>query len=252
MPAGGYPCSGRAPNSRKYLSRRVFMDRTEDQNGCRRCGTCCENGGPALHSSDLPLLVNGALSVEDLITIRKGELVHDPVKDSIVPVKKELVKIRGIKNTWACTFYSKENSGCRMYLDRPSACRTLKCWDTADILDLAGKDLMSRLDIVNKDNPLRDKIIEHERLYPCPDLKKLYPVVSVPSAQTIKKLEQISSRELSYRMNLVDQFDLSISQEMFYFGRPVFQLLTSLGFMAEETHSGISLEFSPDSLNTVH
>lgn len=41
-----------------------------------------------------------------------------------------------------------------MYDHRPLACKILKCWDTDDILELIGKNLLSRLDIVKEGNPL--------------------------------------------------------------------------------------------------
>ena len=82
------------------------------QKECKLCWTCCKKGGPALHSQDLPLIEKGLLSVEDLITIRKGELVHNPGKNSIEPVKTEFLKIKGTKGSWACTFYDKSGNGC--------------------------------------------------------------------------------------------------------------------------------------------
>ncbi|MCK5836721.1 MAG: YkgJ family cysteine cluster protein [Desulfobacula sp.] len=220
------------------------MDHITHQNECKRCGTCCEKGGPALHTQDLPLIEKGFLSFEKFITIRKGELVHDPVSNSIEPVKKEFLKIRGIKNSWACLFYDKTSNGCTIYDHRPLACKILKCWDTHDILELAGKNLLSRLDIVKEGNPLREKLIEHEELFPCPDLKTISQTISRSSKKTVKKLERIINKDLAYRIRAIDEFNLSVSQELFYFGRPLFQLLTPLGFTTRETSSGIKLRFS--------
>jgi Fe-S-cluster containining protein len=216
------------------------MNHMTHQNECKRCGTCCEKGGPALQTQDLPLIEKGFLSFEKLITIRKGELAHDPVSNSIEPVKKELLKIRGIKNSWACIFYDKTRNGCTIYDHRPLACQILKCWDTDDILELIGKNLLSRLDIVKEGNPLREQLIEHEELFPCPDLK----TISRSSKKTVKKLERIINKDLAYRIRAIDEFNLSVSQELFYFGRPLFQLLTPLGFTTRETSSGIKLRFS--------
>lgn len=214
------------------------------QNECKRCGTCCEKGGPALHTQDLPLIEKGLLSFESFITIRKGEFVHDPVSNSIKPVKKELLKIRGIKDSWACNFYDKTRNGCTIYNHRPLACKILKCWDTDDILALAGKDLLSRLDIVKESNPLREKLIEHEELFPCPDLKAISQTISPSSKKTIKKLERIINKDIAYRLQAIDEFNLSVLLELFYFGRPLFQLLTPFGFTTRETSSGIKLRFS--------
>ena len=214
------------------------------QNECKQCGTCCEKGGPALHTQDLPLIEKGFLSFDNLITIRKGELAHDPVSSSVASVKNELIKIRGIKDSWTCIFYDKTRNGCTIYDHRPHACKILKCWDTDDILGLAGKNLLSRLDIVKEGNPLRKKLIEHEALFPCPDLKTISRTITRSSKKTIKKLERISNKDLAYRIRAIEEFKLSVSQELFIFGRPLFQLLAPLGFTTRETSSGIKLGFS--------
>jgi len=213
------------------------------QNECKRCGTCCENGGPALHSQDLPLIEKGLLSFEDLITIRKGELVDDPVTKSIEPAKTEFLKIRGTKGSWACIFYDKNQNGCSIYGHRPFACGVLKCWDTKGILELAGKDLLSRLDIVKENNPLRQRLIEHESLFPLPDLKDITRTISRSSKKTIKKLERMCNKDIAHRIQSVDTFQLSVALELFYFGRPIFEMLTPLGFDIRETASGIKLKF---------
>ena len=213
------------------------------QNECKRCGTCCKNGGPALHSQDLPLIEKGFLTFEALITIRKGELAHDPVIDAIAPVPAEFIKIRGTKGSWACIFYDDRQNGCTIYDHRPLACKVLRCWDTREILELAGTDLLSREDIIKKDNPLKDKWMEHEALFPVPPLNVISRTISRSSKNTIKKLERLCNRELAHRMQIVHQFHLSIEQELFYFGRPIFELLTSLGFAIRETGTGIKLKF---------
>ncbi len=219
------------------------MNGMSQQNECKRCGTCCENGGPALHSQDLPLIEKGILTFDALITIRKGELAHDPVTDSIEPVPAEFIKICGTKGSWACTFYDINQKGCTIYDHRPFACGVLKCWDTEKILELAGTDLLSRHDIVKDDNPLKTRWMEHEALFPVPHLKTLSQTISRSSKKTVKKLERICNKEIAHRIRTVDQFHLSIAQELFYFGRPIFELLRPLGFTITETASGIKLKF---------
>lgn len=65
------------------------------QTGCRRCGTCCEKGGPSLHLADKPLVVDGQIPARCLFTLRKGERVRDNVAGTLVPLEREIVKIRG-------------------------------------------------------------------------------------------------------------------------------------------------------------
>jgi branched-chain amino acid transport system substrate-binding protein len=62
---------------------------------CRRCGRCCLQGGPALHRADLPLIGDGGIPLERLITIRRGELADNPVAGGVRATRVELVKIAG-------------------------------------------------------------------------------------------------------------------------------------------------------------
>jgi len=213
------------------------------QNECNRCGTCCKNGGPALHSQDIPLLAKGLLSLENLITIRKNELVDEPGTNSIVPSKSEFLKIRGVKGSWACIFYDKIQNRCSIYTHRPVACRILKCWDTKGILEIAGKDLLSRLDVIKENDPLRKRLMEHEALFPIPDLKAISRTITRSSRKTIKKLERMCNKDIAHRIESVGTFHLSVNLELFYFGRPIFEMLTPLGFDIRETPSGVKLKF---------
>jgi Fe-S-cluster containining protein len=66
------------------------------QTECSHCGTCCANGGPALHMQDRELIEGGSIPISHLITIRKGELVHNPVTNRLQAAKSELIKINGV------------------------------------------------------------------------------------------------------------------------------------------------------------
>ncbi len=65
-----------------------------------------------MHIQDLELVGNGKilkLPVSSLITIRKGELAHNPLTQKIQPVTVELVKIVGTGRQWDCCYYNKED-----------------------------------------------------------------------------------------------------------------------------------------------
>ena len=48
-------------------------------NSCRRCGTCCEKGGPGLHVADMGLLEH--IPMKDVVCLRRGELEQIPLAD---------------------------------------------------------------------------------------------------------------------------------------------------------------------------
>ncbi|HKK89842.1 MAG TPA: YkgJ family cysteine cluster protein [Desulfobacteraceae bacterium] len=211
---------------------------------CRQCGACCEKGGPALHTRDLELTAQGRLSLDHLITIRKNELAFDPVKNSVEPVKEELVKVSGVNGTWACRFYNKTSHGCTVYKNRPQACRVLECWDTDAILALSGRDLVSRIDILADNPSLKKMVAEHEERYPCPDMEMISRKGPRSSRKVVSSFEAMITAELAHRSAAVKAHNMSVSLEMFCFGRPLFQLFQALGCQVRETPKGLKLKFN--------
>ncbi len=198
----------------------------EKKQECKRCGTCCSSGGPALHREDEQIIRAGKIPLAQLITIRKGEIAHNPLSNSLQPVKRELVKISGIGREWNCFYFDPEEKGCTIYDHRPKACRVLECWDTAEIEKLIEKDTLCRLDLIDEDNPVRPYVKEHESQFPCPDMSAL---LTAGPAEAAKDLEDLVNREGAYRTQLVKNFDLSLGEELFFFGRPLFHLFVSAG-----------------------
>ncbi len=213
---------------------------TAEQTTCKQCGTCCKQGGPALHIQDLELVSSGKIPVSRLITIRKGELVHKPLSEKIQPVTVELVKLVGKKGQWECCFY-EDTLGCTVYKDRPYACLVLKCWDIGEITALMEKDTISRFDILDKDDPVIALIEEHERICPCDDLGYIQSHLDRLSDEQKNELEQRVRSDLSFRTRVTGDLQLKLSEELFYFGRPLFQLLQPLGVQISESSSGVRL-----------
>jgi len=212
------------------------------QNSCKRCGNCCKQGGPALHKQDLTLVHDGKIPISSLITIRKGELTDNPLAGTIRPVGVELVKIIGTGRQWDCCYFDEEK-GCLIYENRPQACVVLKCWDTEEILKLVEKETLSRFDILSSDDPLIPVIREHERICPYPDLLHIKNNGSQLSSKLKKELEKLVRDDLRFRTRIIRDFDLKLSEELFYFGRPLFQLLQPLGATVVESQSEITLKW---------
>jgi Fe-S-cluster containining protein len=214
------------------------------QSACRRCGTCCSQGGPALHHRDLDLIASGRIPLDRLITVRKGELAHNPLTGRVQAVRVELVKIAGFGEDWRCSYYDAEIRGCGIYGHRPQACEVLQCWDTEAILALVEKDLLSRLDIVDPTELLARLIDEHEERCPCPPgLEGLADRPQDMARAEQVRLEQLVSADLIFREQVVREYGLSLQQEMFYFGRPIFQLLQPFGIRLGRLGKGFVLHW---------
>lgn len=212
------------------------------QESCKRCGECCKQGGPALHLEDLEFVRSGKLPTSSLITIRKGELVQNPRTGKIQAVAVELVKIVGAGKQWDCCYHSA-TGGCTIYDFRPQACRVLKCWDTTDILALVERDTLSRVDILPEDHCILPAIKESDSLFPCDDLQEIYHNRYAISTAMQIKVEKQANDDIRFRTQAVAEFQLRLCDELFYFGRPFFQLLQSLGVGVSESPSGIKLHW---------
>lgn len=213
------------------------------QNECRRCGICCTKGGPALHSEDLPLIKNGTIPRSRLITIRKGELVHKPFSDKPLAAAGELIKICGIGKEWQCFYFDSVDKGCKIYTNRPIACSTLQCWETSAIEKLIETDTITRFDIVDKNDSMFAVLEKHERLCPCPDMLDVAEAVKNHDPSVIKSLEELVNDDIQFRNRVVKKYDISLAEELFFFGRPIFQLLQQLGVKVRESEGKLQLSW---------
>ena len=130
---------------------------------CRCCGTCCKKGGPAFHDEDRLLIEKGSIQLRYLYTLRKGELVHDPIRDAVLSVNSEVIKIKSNAGSRICTFYDDRKAKCRIYADRPLECRLLKCWDTTAIEGMYEQDRLTRENLLADVAGLRELVADHDQ-----------------------------------------------------------------------------------------
>ncbi|WP_051309239.1 YkgJ family cysteine cluster protein [Desulfogranum japonicum] len=211
--------------------------------GCKRCGECCLQGGPALHTQDLELVRNGHIVRNDLVTVRKGELALQPLEKIPQPVEREFLKVRGSQGQWRCLYYDQEQSTCSRYRHRPLACRLLECAEPEPLLAITGKDLVSRFDLIAADEPILPYIREHEKQCACPFFQEIQERLddSAQQYQLLQELEELVNLDIRYRSVLQNRFQFTVGLEMFYLGRPIFQLLSPLGIVACQENDRMKL-----------
>ena len=214
---------------------------------CDGCGTCCRNGGPPLHVQDLELVRTGVLAVDNLVTVRSGELVIPPLATKPVSAKSEWIKIQGDGDDWCCQFLDTSSNSCTIYKHRPSSCRALKCWDTDEILAKAGRDLLARSDLIDRDDPMLQFIQLQEKRCPVPEMENIVALLTDESRQNelLNDLTGLVNVDLQIRSQAVKEFNITVASELFYFGRPLFQLFYPLGIVPVETRQGVELKFEP-------
>ncbi len=129
---------------------------------CKRCGTCCRKGGPALHDTDAGLVAGKIIPPENLYTIRAGERVRDNINGGLIRTDAEIIKIRPAPGLTACICFKQTENACGIYDHRPSECRAMQCRDTAGILDMHGKKRLCRKDLFGGVDWLWEIIEDHE------------------------------------------------------------------------------------------
>ena len=210
---------------------------------CDRCGSCCQQGGPALHLDDLPLLQEGHIVPGDLVTIRQGELAYEPMSSTPVPVVSEFLKVRGRQGAWTCRFYDEEGHSCTIYNRRPVACGLFDCTAPEAILRITGKDLLTRFDYPGADTSLVVLAQKHEQRCPCPDMSMVAAGLCNPDERPrlLEELTPLVNTDLLFRREMAERQRLSLGDELFWFGRPLFQLLVPLGIHIHETLGEVCL-----------
>jgi Fe-S-cluster containining protein len=216
----------------------------EPQRSCKQCGICCVKGGAALHGADIELLGIDGIPRRDLITLRKGEFAWNPVNNKVEAIKTEIIKLRGTGKKWVCLYLDDASKGCGIYERRPIACRTLKCWEPKESLALIGIDLLSRMDVLQKEIILLELAERYERDNPLPDFSSLLSKLKKNPEQLLQELELSVNKDLAFRDEQLRNVATVSSDELFLFGRPLFQLLVPFGIEAFQVGNRLCLRKS--------
>ena len=198
---------------------------------CKRCGTCCEKGGPSLHQEDRFLVENGSIPATCLYTIRRGEMARDDIRGSLAPLAEEIVKIKGQGGKWTCLFYDRQTRGCRIYEHRPLECRVLNCRDTGPIEKIYNKGRLTRRDLLATVAGLWDLIEEHEQR--CSYAQLGAWVREGTLENDVLRQEEAILETLRYdahvRQLAVEKGRLNAELLAFVFGRPLTETLRMFG-----------------------
>lgn len=212
------------------------------KNECDRCGTCCLKGGPALHIEDKELLMQNLIERGALITIRRGEPVFSLDENRTEWARSELVKLKGKNTEWSCLFYDREKFSCSIYQHRPLECILLKCWDTFELEAIAGKNLLGRFDIIPADEPVTAYIHKHENECGLEIIKQLNIEQNGNiNKNTLAELTELVNKDLVLRSEALANLNLTLDLELFYFGRPLFTILSQFALIPSEVNGKIKL-----------
>lgn len=207
------------------------------RSSCIRCGVCCKNGGPTIHTEDKKQIEKGKIPVKFLFTIRKYEPAFDNIRNLIAPANTDIVKIKSKKDSSACIFYDPSNSECRIYKDRPVECRKLKCWDTREISRLYDKKRINRKSLLSGVNDLWDLIQDHQDSCSYKKITELSGKVkynNIGRKDALKKLNEMIRYDYSIRRLIVEKDKKASEMLDFLFGRPLTATIKMFGLKTKE------------------
>lgn len=185
---------------------------------CTRCGTCCREGGPALHREDRRLVDEGVIHTRHLFTIRRGETARDPVRGGLVRAEGDIIKIKGCDGSWSCRFLEGATPTCRIYADRPLECRLLDCRDPSRIAAAYDRDRLTRADLLNDVDGLWDLVRDHDGRCDCGRVRVL---LATSGAAANRELTEIVRFDAELRKLMISRGGLEPDMLDFLLGRPM-------------------------------
>ena len=198
---------------------------------CIRCGTCCEKGWPSFHLADKDLIDKGIILTKYLFTIRKGELAYDNVRQELLPLSSELIKIKGKNNSSTCIFFNESEKRCQIYKNRPVECKALKCWDTREIEKIYSKNRLTRKDLLFDVEGLWELIKDHQSRCSYEKIKKILQKQDHSKNAIQKEILEIIRYDTQIRHLVVEKGGMDSEILDFLFGRPLKVTIKSFGFI---------------------
>ena len=188
-------------------------------------------------------LESSLLRPEHLVTIRRGEPVFSLAGVKPEPAVSEIIKLKGIGAEWTCLFFQQMESKCTIYQHRPLECSLLKCWDTADLEKVAGKNLLRRADLMAPGNPVLPYIATHEEKCSLDNLASLLALVNSRDSQqeALEELSLLVNTDLAIRSQACTRLRLDVDLELFCFGRPLFKILEEYALQLQEENGRYTL-----------
>ncbi len=217
--------------------------RSGAQTTCRRCGTCCQKGGPALHIEDAARVEQGKIPLRSLLTLRTGERVYDNVRAAVTVLDREVIRIKGRGRLPVCRFYDADDRSCRIYAQRPLECRVLTCWDTSAIERIYDHNRLVRKDLLGGVEGLWELIEVHESR--CNHVKLAARIAQLKQSTPNRTLETAICESIAYdrqmRMLCVEKSGVDARLLDFLFGRPLIETIGAYGIAVRQAENGIRL-----------
>lgn len=218
---------------------------------CVGCGTCCKKGGPALHTKDAYLFEENILQIQDVVTVRAGELVRDEMKNRLVPLPSELVKIAPAHNArpddWTCRFLTGNNR-CFLHGKHPAECRAFYCKEPEALMQLSNEPRLERdkiCELVKAPAYWIELIKTHEEAVCYEELGPWALKIDEDEDARRKFIEKVEF-DRAFRELVVEKKAAPAEALPFLFGRPLLQTMVMFKLTARPSANGINIVKIPD------
>lgn len=221
------------------------------ETACRRCGACCQKGGPALHAPDAALFSGPrALDLSQVVTLRAGEPALDQIRGQVLPLAAEILKLRGTGESWTCVFFDAGAKACGLYDRRPAECRALSCQDTSALAAMYDTDRLARRDLVPRGRGIVAVMNEHDALVPAARIAPLAEALRTGGQEALDaeaELVRMALADRAFRKSLSERAGIASEYHDFFFGRGVETLFAAAG-LALRADARLGLRVQPDPL----
>ncbi len=204
---------------------------------CIRCGACCTNAGPTLYPGDEGVLHQGIVRVENLVTTRVGEMVFSHWKGRAVAAERERVAVAADAEG-GCPFWRRHERRCAIYDLRPAQCRAQKCWDTGDADRLMRWPGLTRRDLLEEADPLREVLDDHDRGCAPADLRERLERAARGDEEARAEAVALITADRAIRRDLVRGDRAPMEALPFLLGRPLEMMAPAWGFAVESGWGG--------------
>lgn len=216
------------------LSNLTSDDAKNYKTACDRCCACCIGGGPILRLADVHLVRQGKIPAKDLYTIRKGELMFDKDKLTMVPMATDLIKIKIHTDDLRC-IYLDNGHDCEIYSTRPCECRAFKCWDKTEIEMRSQDEPLERKDLLGDVKGLWDLIEEHQKICSYTRMQELTDrLVQTKDDEALAEINKLISYDKSLRETMVEKGKVEPDMLPFLLGRPFTETMAMFNLKIEE------------------
>ena len=197
---------------------------------CERCGECCVNGSPTLHLSDFKLFEEKIVTLNNVYTLRKGELVYDNVGEELDYLKDEMIKVKELPGSKTCIFYDSDDRGCSIYSTRPLQCVKFECWNPKKFFSSINEEKLSREDLFHQSPTLKKIITTYEEKCSYEKLGELFEETQKGNRDAADEILEILQYDTAIRPFIGEKLTIPGKSIDLVLGRPLVSTIKMFGY----------------------